>query len=185
MVSSMCGGNQALGTKVTRHLVQRQVCLAYSLMGVVGASWSGAAWVLRHWGATVHWGNHECQHVIYWSRAWSPSFGNWDAGQYSNMITTSALYAQACLQTLTLLSICGASSNGRWRSARSLVSTSSVMSSWRSGRGLQWQPVKLWRTPCPRVLRQCWKIMVATRAVQLIEIQFRFRFGPPAIMRIQ
>ncbi len=24
------------------------------------------------------------------------------------------------------------------------VSTSSMMSSWRSGRGLQWQPVKLW-----------------------------------------
>ncbi len=41
-------------------------------------------------------------------------------------------------------SICGASSNGKWRSARSLTSTSSVMSSWRSGRGLQWQPVKLW-----------------------------------------
>ncbi len=35
-----------------------------------------------------------------------------------------------------------ASSNGR--SARSLTSTSSVMSSWRSGRRLQWQPVKLW-----------------------------------------
>ncbi len=40
--------------------------------------------------------------------------------------------------------ICGASSNERWRSSRSLTSTSSVMSSWRSGRGLQWQPVKLW-----------------------------------------
>ncbi|KAI3361363.1 hypothetical protein L3Q82_013547 [Scortum barcoo] len=35
-----------------------------------------------------------------------------------------------------LLSICGASSNGRWRSTSSLTSTSSVMSSWRSGRGL-------------------------------------------------
>ncbi len=32
----------------------------------------------------------------------------------------------------------------KWRSARSLTSTSSVMSSWRSGRGLQWQLVKLW-----------------------------------------
>ncbi len=39
------------------------------------------------------------------------------------------------------------SSNGRWRSARSLTSTSSVMLSWRSGRGIQWQPVKLWWTP--------------------------------------
>ncbi len=35
---------------------------------------------------------------------------------------------------LKLLSICGASSKGRWRSARSLTSTSSVMLSWRSGR---------------------------------------------------
>ncbi len=34
--------------------------------------------------------------------------------------------------------------HGRWRSARSLTSTSSVMPSWRNGRGLQWQPVKLW-----------------------------------------
>ncbi len=47
---------------------------------------------------------------------------------------------------LNLLNICGASSNERWRSARSLTSTSSLMSSWRSGRGLQWQPVKLWWT---------------------------------------
>ncbi len=69
---------------------------------------------------------------------------------------------------LTLLSICGASSNGRWRSARSLTSTSSVMSSWRSGRGLQWQPVKLWWTPCPRGIRQCWKIMVATQNIDTL-----------------
>ncbi len=34
------------------------------------------------------------------------------------------------------LSICGASLNWRWRSARSLTSTSSVMLSWRSERGL-------------------------------------------------
>ncbi len=39
------------------------------------------------------------------------------------------------------------------------------MSSWRSGRGPQWQPVKLWWTPCPRGLRQCWKIMVATQNI--------------------
>ncbi len=45
------------------------------------------------------------------------------------------------------------------------TSTSSVMSSWRSGRGLQWQPLKLWWTPCPRGLRQCWKILVATQNI--------------------
>ncbi len=51
--------------------------------------------------------------------------------------TTTAL-----LKKLRVKLICGASSNSRWRSARSLTSTSSVMSSW-SGRGLQGQPVKL------------------------------------------
>ncbi len=69
----------------------------------------------------------------------------------------------ALLKKLRVTVICGASSNGRWRSARSLTSTSSVMSSWRSGRGLQWQPVRLWWTQCPRGLRQCRKIMVATQ----------------------
>ncbi len=71
------------------------------------------------------------------------------------------------LKKLRVKLICGASSNGRWRSARSLTSTSSVMSSGRSGRGLQWQPVELCWTPCPRGLRQCWKIMVARFWIQL------------------
>ncbi len=61
----------------------------------------------------------------------------------------------------------GASSNERWRSARSLTSTSYVMSSWRSG-GLQGQPVKLWWTPCLRGLSQCWKIMVATQNIDTL-----------------
>ncbi len=29
--------------------------------------------------------------VTYWSRAWSPPFGDWAAGQYSNMIPTTAM----------------------------------------------------------------------------------------------
>ncbi len=53
-------------------------------------------------------------------------------------------------------------------SVRYLTSTSSVMSSWRSGRGLQWQSVKIWGTPCPRGLRQCWKIMVATQNIDIL-----------------
>ncbi len=54
-------------------------------------------------------------------------------------------------------------SQTEWGWAQGLTSTGSVMLSWRSGRGLQWQPVKLWWTPCPRRFRQCWKIMVATQ----------------------
>ncbi len=62
---------------------------------------------------------------------------------------------QACLQTWTLLSTCGASSSGRWRSTMCLTSSSSVMSLWRSGIGCQQQPVQLWWIPCPGGLRQC------------------------------
>ncbi len=61
----------------------------------------------------------------------------------------------AGLQTWTLLSTCGASSSGRWRSTMCLTSSISVMSLWRSGRGCQQQPVQLWWIPCPGGLRQC------------------------------
>ncbi len=74
----------------------------------------------------------------------------------------------ALLKKLRIKVICGASSNERWRSTRSLTSTSSVMSSWRSRRGLQWQPVKLWWTPCPRGLSQCWKIMMTTQNIDIV-----------------
>ncbi len=57
--------------------------------------------------------------------------------------------------------------HARLRSTKSIISTSSVMSSWRSGRGLKWQPVKLWWTPCPRRLRQCW-IIVATQYIDTL-----------------
>ncbi len=59
------------------------------------------------------------------------------------------------LQTWTLLSTCGASSSGRWRSTMCLTSSSSMMSLWRSGRGCQQQPEQLRRSTCPGGLRQC------------------------------
>ena len=34
--------------------------------------------------------------------------------------------------------------SGRWRCAKSQISASSMMSSWKSGRAFQWLPVKLW-----------------------------------------
>ncbi len=71
-----------------------------------------------------------------------------DIFQHDNDHKHTSKMTTALLKKLRVKVICGASSNGRWRSARSLTSTSSVMSSC-SGRGLQWQPVKLWWTPCP------------------------------------
>ncbi len=64
--------------------------------------------------------------------------------QHANDTKHTSKTTTALLKKLRVKVICGASSNRRWRSARSLTSTSSAMSSWRSGRGLQWPPVKLW-----------------------------------------
>ncbi len=84
-LSSMCGGNQVRSTKT------RVSCLQSS-MGV-GVSWSGAAWVLPalwSYSSLRETWMRTCT-VTYWSRAWSPPFGDSAAGQYSNMITTTAL----------------------------------------------------------------------------------------------
>ncbi len=94
--------------------------------------------------------------------------------QHDNDIKHTSKPSTALLNKLGVKVICGASSNGRWSSARSLTSTSSVMSSWRSGRGLQWQPVKLWWTPCTRGLRQCRKIMMATQNIDTLGPIFTF-----------
>ncbi len=72
--------------------------------------------------------------VTFWSRAWSPPFGDWAAGQvfkHDNDPKNTAKTTTALLKKLNVKLICGASSNGRWRSASSLTSTSSVMSSWK------------------------------------------------------
>ncbi len=88
--------------------------------------------------------------------------------QHDNDPKHTSKTTTALLKQLRVKVICGASSNGRSRSTRVWTFTSSVMSSWRSGRGLQWQPVKLWWTPCPRELRQCWKIMVVTQNIDTL-----------------
>ncbi len=71
---------------------KRQVCFCLQSSMVVGVSWSGAAWVLPALGS--HSSLREpwmptCT-VTYWSRAWSPPFGDWATGQFFDMITTTA-----------------------------------------------------------------------------------------------
>ncbi len=53
----------------TRWGVQRQVCLAYSQAWWWECHGLGLHECCRHWGATVHWGNHECQHVLWHTEA--------------------------------------------------------------------------------------------------------------------
>ncbi len=86
MVSSVCGGNQVRSTKTSVS------CLQSSM--VVGVSWSGAAWVALGSYSSLREPWMPTFSVTYWSRAWSPSFGDWAAGQYSYMITTTALLKQ-------------------------------------------------------------------------------------------
>ncbi len=85
MVSRVCGGNQMRSTKTSVS------CLQSSM--VVGVSWSGAAWVLPALGSysSLREPWMPICTVTYWSRAWSPPFGDWATGQYSNMLMTTAL----------------------------------------------------------------------------------------------
>ncbi len=49
--------------------VQRQVCLAYSQAWWWECHGLGLHECCRHWGATVHRENHECQHVLWHTEA--------------------------------------------------------------------------------------------------------------------
>ncbi len=93
------GGNQVRSTNTSVYCLQSNM--------VVGVSWSGAAWVLpalasysslrEPWMPTCT--------VTYWSRAWSPPFWDWVAGQYSNMITTNALLKKLWVKVMDLPSM--------------------------------------------------------------------------------
>ncbi len=53
----------------TRWGVQRQMCLDYSQAWWWECHGLGLHECCWHWGATVHWGNHECQHVLWQTEA--------------------------------------------------------------------------------------------------------------------
>ncbi len=77
----------------TRWRVQRQLCLAYSQAWWWECHGLGLHECCRHWGATIHWGNQGMPGCTGHTEAEHDPlpFGDWAAGQYSNMIMTTAL----------------------------------------------------------------------------------------------
>ncbi len=134
MVCIMCGDALVRSAKTIVPCLQSST--------VVVASWSGATWlflVLGSCGSLSETWIPTCT-VTYWSRRWCPL-----QKLFSNKTTSPNTpprwqlpccwrwwCGQVCLQTWTLLSTCGASTSGRWRSTMCLSSSSAVMSLWRS-----------------------------------------------------
>ncbi len=149
MVSNVYGGNQVRSTKISVLPTVKHGGGSVMVWGCMSAAGTGE---LQFIEGTMN-ANMYCDML---KQIMIPSLRS----QHDNDPKHTSKTTTTLLKKLRVKVICGASSNGRW-SARSLTSTSSVTSSWRSGRGLQWQPVKLWWTSWPRGLRQCRKITVA------------------------
>ncbi len=98
MVSSMCGGDKVRSTKTSLSCLQSGM--------VVRVSWSGAAWVLLGSYSSLKEPWMPTCTVTYWSGAGSPPFGDWAAGQYSNMITTTALLKKLRVKVMDWPSMC-------------------------------------------------------------------------------
>ncbi len=169
-VSSMCGGNQVRSTKTSVSCLQSSIVVGVPWSGTLGATGTGE---LQFTEGTMN-ANMYCDIL---KQSMIPSLrrpGCRAVFQHDNDPKHTSKMTTALLKKLRVKVICGASSNGKWRSARSLTYSSSVMSSWWSGRGLQWQPAKLWWTPWLRGLRQSWKIMVATQNIDTLDPTWTF-----------
>ncbi len=107
-------------------------CLPSSM--VVGVSWSGAGIGELQFIEGAMNANMYCDIL---KQSMIPSLrrlGRRAVFQHDNDPKHTSKMTTTLLKKLRVKVICGASSNGRWRSANSLTSTSSMMSSWRSGR---------------------------------------------------
>ncbi len=120
MVSSMCGDALVRSTKKTVPCLQSGM--------VVVASWSGAGWlllVLGSCGSLRETWIPTCT-VTFWSRRLCPPFRicfQHNHPKHTAKMTTALLMKvmEWPSMTWTLLSTCGASSSGRWRSTRALI----------------------------------------------------------------
>ncbi len=118
--------------------------------------------------------------VTYWSRAWSPPFGDWPAGQYSNMIMTAALLKKLRVKVMDWPSMSPDLNPFehlwgilKWKVEEGKVSNvhqlHDVMEEDSSG--------NLWSSGelhAQEGLRQLWKIMVATQNIDALSPNWTF-----------
>ncbi len=137
-----------------------------------GSVMSGAAWVLPALGS---YSSLREPTVIYWSRAWSPPFGDWATGEYSNMITTTALLKKLRVKVMDWPSMSPDLNpiEHLWGILKQKVEKSKVsnilqlcdivMEDWK-----RTTVVSCAALVNSRGLRQCWKIMVATQNIDTL-----------------
>ncbi len=126
MVSSVCGGNQARSAKCFLPTVKHGG-RSVMVWGCMSAASTGE---LQFIEGTMN-ANMYCDIL---KQSMIPSLqrlGRRAVFQHNNDHNHSSTMTTALLKKLRVKAISGMSSNGRWRSARSLTSTSSMMSSWR------------------------------------------------------
>ncbi len=165
----LCGGNQVRSTKTSMSCLQSSMCGSVMVWGCMSAAGTGEL--------TVHWGNHECQHVLWHTEAEHdplPSEEDWAAGQYSNMITTPNTPPRLVMDLAKHVS----RPNPYWalwgilkrkveeRKISNIHQLRDVVM--EKGKRTPVATVKLWAWSSPRGLRQCWKIMVATQNIDTL-----------------
>ncbi len=151
MVSSVCGGNQVRSTKTSCVLpTVKHGGGSVMIWGCMSAAGTGSYSSLRKpWMP-------KCT-VTYWSRAWSPPFRDWgrravfqhDNDPKHTSKTTTALLKKLRVKVMDWPSM-SPDLNPIDHLRGILIRKVEERKVSNILQWLQWQPVKLWWTPCPR-----------------------------------